>query len=165
VLELNAVREFWYTSFHQLDLARDIVDGHPDAVRAYLHHFWSHWSGPDYVIDEDRIDRLTEVYSPPGAFVAAAQWYRSSSNPVTAYATETAPTREDRLTTPTTILWQDRDAIFPASWSDRLDDLFTNYTMEELAGIGHFTPLEATTRFANAIRRQLVVTRNYQKLA
>jgi pimeloyl-ACP methyl ester carboxylesterase len=34
VLELNAVREFWYTSFHQLDLARDIVDGHPDAVRA-----------------------------------------------------------------------------------------------------------------------------------
>ena len=117
------------------------------------------------MIDEDRIDRLTEVYSPPGAFVAAAQWYRSSSNPVTAYATETAPTREDRLTTPTTILWQDRDAIFPASWSDRLDDFFTNYTMEELAGIGHFTPLEATTRFANAIRRQLVVTRNYQKLA
>lgn len=42
VLQLSSVREFWYTSFHQLELARDIVDGRRDAVRAYLHHFWAH---------------------------------------------------------------------------------------------------------------------------
>ena len=38
-----------------------------------------------------RIDRLADVYCPAGAFIAAAQWYRSSSNPVTAHVTETAP--------------------------------------------------------------------------
>jgi pimeloyl-ACP methyl ester carboxylesterase len=154
VFELRAVREFWYTSFHQLDLARQIVDGRPDAVRAYLHHFWAHWSGPDYVVDEARIDHLAEVYSPPGAFIAAAQWYRSSSNPVTAHANEVTPAPADRLATPASVLWQTEDAIFPHAWSDRLDDFLADYTLETLPGIGHFTPLEATATFAEAIRHR-----------
>jgi pimeloyl-ACP methyl ester carboxylesterase len=54
-LELGAAREFWYTSFHQLDLARQLIDGNRDAVRAYLRHFWPHWSGPSYVVDDERI--------------------------------------------------------------------------------------------------------------
>src|SRR5262249_54569055 len=56
-----------------------------------------------------------------------------------------------RLTTPATILWQTCDAISPDAWSDRLDDFFTDYTLEKLPGIGHFTPLEATEKFAGAI--------------
>ena len=91
VLELEPVKEFWYTSLHQLDLARQLLDGNRDAVRAYLHHFWSHWSGPNYIVDEKRIDHLADVYSAPGAFIASINWYRSSGNPVTAYAAETKP--------------------------------------------------------------------------
>ena len=155
VLGLTPVKEFWYTSFHQLELARQLVDGKRDAVRAYLRHFWSHWSGPDYVVEEKRIDHLADVYSAPGAFIASVNWYRSSSNPVTAYAAETKPARGDRLATPTTILWQDRDAIFPYRWSDQLDAFFQNYTLERLSGIGHFTPLEATDRFASVIEERL----------
>ena len=45
VLDAAAQHEFWYRSFHQLDLAEQLVDGRPDAVRACLAHFWSHWSG------------------------------------------------------------------------------------------------------------------------
>jgi pimeloyl-ACP methyl ester carboxylesterase len=155
VLELTPVKEFWYTTFHQLDLVEKIVDGNATAVRHYLSHFWNHWSGPDYVVDENRLDHLTEVYSAPGAFVAAAQWYRSVGNPVTAYAAETAPESSKRLTTPTTILWQEHDAIFPQAWSDRLDDFFTDYTYTELPGVGHYTPLEATDQFAEAIKLRL----------
>ena len=33
--------------FHQLPLAERLVDGSRPAVRAYLEHFWTHWSGPD----------------------------------------------------------------------------------------------------------------------
>jgi pimeloyl-ACP methyl ester carboxylesterase len=91
VLELEPVKEFWYTSFHQLELARQLLDGNRHAVRAYLHHFWSHWSGPNYIVDERRIDHLADVYSAPGAFIASINWYRSSGNPVTAYAAETRP--------------------------------------------------------------------------
>jgi pimeloyl-ACP methyl ester carboxylesterase len=155
VLELEPVKEFWYTSFHQLDLAQRLVDGNRDAVRAYLHHFWSHWSGPNYVIDERRIDHLADVYSAPGAFIASVNWYRSSSNPVTAYAAEIEPSPSERLAMPTTILWQDQDAIFPYRWSDRLDAFFKDYNLERLERVGHFTPLEATSRFAEAIKQRL----------
>jgi pimeloyl-ACP methyl ester carboxylesterase len=155
VLELEPVKEFWYTSFHQLDLAQTLVDGNRDAVRAYLHHFWSHWSGPNYIIDEKRIDHLADVYSAPGAFIASVNWYRSSSNPVTAYAAEIEPSPSERLVTPTTILWQDQDAIFPYRWSDRLDAFFKDYNLERLERVGHFTPLEATSRFAEAIKQRL----------
>ena len=122
------MREFWYTSFHQLDLARQIVDGRRDAVRAYLHHFWSHWSGPNYAVDEARI---------------------------AAYATETMPSPDDRLKTPASILWQVCDPIFPEAWSDRLDDFFTDYALERLPGVGHFMPLEATEKFAEAILHRI----------
>jgi pimeloyl-ACP methyl ester carboxylesterase len=155
VLELAAIKEFWYTSFQQLDLARQLIDGSRDAVRTYLRHFWSHWSGPNYVVDEKRIDHLVEVYSAPGAFVASINWYRTSCNPVTAFSAEIKSPPNERVATAMTVLWEDQDPIFPYEWSDRLDAFFENYTLERLSGIGHFTPLEATDRFAKAIKRWL----------
>ncbi|WP_285349486.1 alpha/beta hydrolase [Pseudomonas sp. ME-P-057] len=155
VLELKEAMEFWYTSFHNLSLFETLVDGKRDAARAYLHHFWSHWSGPTYVVDEARIDHLADVYSAPGAFKASVAWYRSSGNPVTAYATETIPRKEERIKTPTTVLWQENDPIFPIAWSDLLDEFFVDYTLERLEAVGHFTPLEATTKFASSIRKWL----------
>ncbi len=155
VLELNAVREFWYTTFHQQKLAEELVDGKPDAVRAYLRHFWEHWSGPDYIVDEKRLDHLTEMYSRPGSFTASLMWYRSSGNPVAAYAGEIPPQSTERLAVPTTILWQEHDPIFPFHWSDRIDEFFLDYRLEPLTGVGHFTPLEAAEKFAAAIKDRL----------
>jgi pimeloyl-ACP methyl ester carboxylesterase len=154
VLELRSFEEFWYTSFHRLTLAEEIVDGRPAAVRAYLRHFWNHWSGPGFTVDENRLDHLTQAYSAPGAFLASVMWYRSSSNPVKAYANETVPAPEDRLSTPTTILWQEHDPIFPLAWSDRLDDFFADHTFIALDEVGHFTPLEATGHFVTAIKQR-----------
>src|ERR1700759_4176490 len=48
ILPAQAQREFWYQAFHHLELSTELVDGQPEAVRAYLRHFWSHWSGPGY---------------------------------------------------------------------------------------------------------------------
>lgn len=155
VLHLRSAQEFWYTTFHNLALAEELVDGKPEAVRAYLRHFWTHWSGPDYVVDERRLDHLVGVYSKPGAFTASLLWYRSSSNPLTAYAGEVTPVRSERLTTPTTVLWQEHDPIFPIAWSDRLREFFVDVSTERLPGVGHFTPLEATDRFVDAITSRL----------
>jgi Carboxypeptidase regulatory-like domain len=151
ILELKAVKEFWYTSFHQLKLAEELIDGKREAVRAYLRHFWEHWSGPKYSVDDQRLDHLTDVYSKPGAFTASLEWYRSSGNPVTAYAKEERPNPSDRLATPTIILWQEHDPIFPIAWADQLDHFLASYKFERLSGVGHFTPLEATEKFAAAI--------------
>jgi pimeloyl-ACP methyl ester carboxylesterase len=151
ILDLKEAKEFWYTTFHQQKVAEELLDGKPEAIRAYLRHFWSHWSGPKYLVDEQRLNHLVEVYSPKGAFTASLGWYRSSGNPVTAYTQEVPPAAKDRLTTPTTVLWQECDPIFPQHWSDRLDQFFTDFELEYLPGVGYYTPIEATETFAKAI--------------
>jgi pimeloyl-ACP methyl ester carboxylesterase len=155
VLTPDAMREFWYPAFHRLGLAEQLIDGKPEAVRAYLRHFCSHWSGPNYEVDESHLDHLVDVYSPPGAFTASIAWYRTSSSPVPAYIAETAPKPSDRISTPTTVLWQEFDPIFPTEWSDRLDEFFTDVSLERLDGVGHYTPLEAPDGFASAIKKRL----------
>jgi len=107
------------------------------------------------LIEEDALNHLVEVYSPPGGFAASLGWYRCSSNPVTAYTAETTPVPADRITVPTTVLWQEFDPIFPRSWSDRLDDFFVDVTLQMLDGVGHYTPLEAPEEFAAAIKKRL----------
>ena len=155
VLTAAAQREFWYQPFHALGLAEELLDGRPQAVRAYLRHFWSHWSGPSFEPDGRRLDHLAEVYGPPGAMTASVAWYRAGSGMVAMSLAERAPARADRIAVPTTILWPEHDPLFPPAWSDRLGGFFSAAEPERLAGAGHFTPVEAPEAFAAAIRRAL----------
>jgi pimeloyl-ACP methyl ester carboxylesterase len=151
VLTPEAQTEFWYQSFHRLELSERLLDGNPEAVRAYLEHFWSHWSGPSYAPDRAQLDRLADIYAPPGAFTASIGWYRAGSGTVATSLAERAPAREDRIRVPTTVLWPEHDPLFPPAWGDRLDEFFADLTRHELVGAGHFSPLEAPDRFAAAI--------------
>ena len=155
VLEPEAQREFWYQPFHNLRLVEDLLDGRPEAVRPYLRHFWSHWSGPDFEPDDRRLDHLTGVYSPPGAMTASVAWYRAGSGMVAMSLAERAPAPGDRLAVPTTILWPEHDPLFPSAWSDRLGEFFSDVEVRHLAGVGHFSPVEAPEAFAAAIRDAL----------
>ena len=153
VLTPEAQREFWYQAFHQLELAEQLVDGDRDAVRHYLKHFWTHWSGPDFELPDDELERLTDRYAQPGAFTASLGWYRAGSGTVATSLAETAP--EQRIAQPTHVLWPEHDPLFPRAWADRLDDFFADYTLTELPGAGHFSPLEAPGAWAEAIRAHL----------
>lgn len=153
VLEPSAQREFWYQAFHQLELAEHLVDGRPDAVRAYLRHFWTHWSGPDFVLSDARLDALTSRYIAPGAFTASIGWYRAGSAMVALSLAEQPP--HQRITVPTTILWPDHDPLFPREWSDRLGEWFADVDLREVPGVGHFVPVEAPEVFAAAVAEKL----------
>jgi pimeloyl-ACP methyl ester carboxylesterase len=155
VLEPEAQREFWYQPFHNLRLVEELLDGRPEAVRPYLRHFWSSWSGPGFEPDDRRLDHLTEVYAPPGAMTASVAWYRAGSGMVAMSLAERAPAPGDRLAVPTTILWPEHDPLFPPAWSDRLGEFFSDVEVQHLAGVGHFTPVEAPEAFAAAIRGAL----------
>ena len=159
VLDPQPQREFWYQSFHQLALPEQLIDGQPDQVRAYLSHFWAHWSGPDFVLDRAYLDHLAGVYGEPGAFTASIAWYRAGSGAVARSLAEQAPALADRLTLPVTVLWPEFDPLFPRAWSDRLAEFLANVTLRPLDGVGHFTPLEAPAEFAAAIHDALVATR------
>jgi pimeloyl-ACP methyl ester carboxylesterase len=151
VLSERAQREFWYQAFHQLPMVDRIIDGNAPAVRAYLEHFWSHWSGPSFRQSESELQRLTALYGAPGAFVASIGWYRAGSGTVATSLAESAPEPDDRIAVATTVLWPERDPLFPPEWSDRIAEFFSNATVQTLAGAGHFSPLEAAQQFARAI--------------
>jgi pimeloyl-ACP methyl ester carboxylesterase len=155
VLTPDAHREFWYQAFHGLDLAEQLLDGSRAAVRAYLAHFWSHWSGPGFEPDPAELDRLAEAYARPGAFVASINWYRAGSGAIARSLAEQVPVPADRLAVPTTVLWPEHDPLFPRAWSDRLEQFFSDVELRPLDGVGHFTPLEAPDAFAAAIAERL----------
>ena len=151
ILTAHAQREFWYQSFHQLDLAEHLVDGRPEAVRAYLRHFWSHWSGPGFEPTSDHLDHLVSAYAEPGAFTASIGWYRAGAGAIARSVAEQAPRPADRIGVPTTVLWPEHDPLFPRAWSDRLDEFFADVRVQYVDGVGHFTPLECPHDFAAAL--------------
>jgi pimeloyl-ACP methyl ester carboxylesterase len=155
VLDPQAMQEFWYQPFHRLPLAEQLVDGKPDAVRDYLAHFWSHWSGPDFTLDPADLEHLVSVYGRPGAFTASINWYRAGAGMVAVSLAEVAPEPGDRIGVPTAVLWPEHDPLFPRAWSDRLDEFFSDVTLQPADGAGHFSPLEAPQLFAEQIRAAL----------
>jgi len=143
--------EFWYQPFHKLALAERLIDGNPDAVRAYLTHFWEHWSGPAFSLAPDRFDKVVALYARPGAFTASIAWYRSGSSGVATALAE----KPHRIAPPTTVLWPEHDPLFPPAWADRLAEFFDDHELHHLAGVGHFVPLEAPQAVAEATVRAL----------
>jgi pimeloyl-ACP methyl ester carboxylesterase len=163
ILDPQAQREFWYQSFHQLTLAENLLDGKPEALRDYLRHFWSHWSGPSFTLDAGSLDHLVSVYGPPGAFTASIGWYRAGAGSVARSLGEAPPAREDRITVPTTVLWPEHDPLFPRDWSDRLDDFFHDVTLDFVDRVGHFAPVEYPDRFAAAISEAINAANSAQQ--
>ncbi len=151
ILVPRAQREFWYQAFHNLELSTRLIDGLPDAVRAYLRHFWSHWSGPGYEPARDHLDHLVSVYGPPGAFAASIAWYRAGAGSVAASLAEQVPRPDQRIAVPTTVLWPEHDPLFPREWSDRIGEFFAAAELTWLDGVGHFSPLEDPGAFAAAV--------------
>jgi pimeloyl-ACP methyl ester carboxylesterase len=159
ILSPGAVREYWYQPFHQLALADELMALGPPAVRAYLRHFWSHWSAPGWELPAEELERLVEIYAAPGAFAASIAWYRAGAGAVAHSLAETVPAPEDRIATPTRILGGREDPIFPIEWADRIDEFFADATFQVLPGVGHFTPLEAPDAMADAVLSRLEVNR------
>ena len=151
ILAPQAQREFWYQAFHNLALSTELIDGRPDAVRAYLRHFWSHWSGPGYEPDGGHLDHLVSAYGPPGAFAASIAWYQAGAGSVATSLAEQVPGPGGRIAVPTTVLWPEHDPLFPREWSDRIGEFFADARLTWLDGAGHFSPLEAPGEFAAAV--------------
>ena len=157
ILTPQAQQEFWYLAFNQLPVADEIIDGRADAVRCYLRHFWTHWSGPGFAVTEEHLDHLVAVYSGPGAFIASIGWYRVGAGGLARVVAERVPPSAERITVPTTVLWPDHDPLFPPDWSDRLDQFFVDVRLQQVDS-GHFVPLERPREFAAAVAAAAGVT-------
>ncbi|MER6618030.1 alpha/beta fold hydrolase [Streptomyces xantholiticus] len=151
ILGPQAAPEFWYLSFNQLPFAVELLDGRPDAMRVFLRHFWTHWAGPGFAPPDGHLDHLVSVYSQPGRAAALLGWYRAGVGALARVVAERPPPPAERIAVPTTVLWPDRDPLFPPAWSDRLDQHFADLQLQHLGEIGHFVPMEAPDDFAEAV--------------
>jgi pimeloyl-ACP methyl ester carboxylesterase len=132
---------YWYQHFHRLPVAPATLDGDRPAIEAYLSHFWSAWSARDDLAAGARFDRIVDAYARPGAFAASIAWYAANRG----YA------EAEQISVPAIVLWGDRDPLFPLAWADRLGGSFADVELRELAGCGHFVPLEAPDAVIAAI--------------
>ncbi|QCQ17173.1 alpha/beta fold hydrolase [Microbacterium sp. RG1] len=135
---------FWYQHFHRSGLASRLIDGSPDAVRTYLEGIVESWAPGAELIHGERFDRVVRAYSRPGAFEASLAWYRDNIG----YSGTGV------IHTPTTMLWPERDPLFPLQWADELTAWFTDITLQSV-DTGHFVPLEDPASVADAITRHL----------
>ncbi|MGO1316591.1 MAG: alpha/beta fold hydrolase [Cellulomonadaceae bacterium] len=133
---------FWYQHFHRERVVIELIDGKPDAVRAYLDHIWRSWSGPGVVNGPPNRDEVIAAYARPGAFAASIQWYVANRG----YDGDASP-----LDIPTTMLWPGEDPLFPLEWADRLGDHFTRATLCPVEGVGHFIPSEVPEELSRAV--------------
>lgn len=153
ILTQEGLREFWYQPFHRLPLSVELIDGDAEAVRAYLGHFWQHWSAPGWELRADRFDALVAAYARPGAFTASIAWYRAGSGAVAQSAAEQPPV--ERIALPTTVLWGEHEPLFPVAWSDRIGEWYADFALHVLDGVGHYAPCEAPGAVADATVRLL----------
>ncbi len=132
------LQETWYQSFHQLQLAEDLVGSSRRATELYLRHFLGHWSYDKRLFSDEEVDRYVEAFSQPGALRGGFNNYRAFRR-----APTVALTPGWKIEHPTLVLWGDSDAIIPIAWSDNLKDYFTKLTFKKLERCGHFCQREA----------------------
>lgn len=159
VLQPHLLPELWYQFFHRIPLSVRILDGNRDAVHAYLQHFWTSWSAPQFVPDPEHLEALVDRYARPGAFEAATNWYRVGAGYAANAPRERPPAAADRIHVPTDVLWPDSDPLLPREWSDRLDEWFSDVSIRLVDGVGHFVPVEAPRDFADLVAASLARSR------
>ena len=145
--------QFWYQHFHNLQLAEKLVGYNEETVGMYIEHFYQHWIGKNECLDAEELQYIIDKYSVPGAFTASIAYYRARANAKTKQAVTSSSVR--KITQQTSILWGKNDPVILAEWSDRIDDYFSNASLELLEGVGHFVPFEAPDQVIEAIIKQL----------
>ncbi|MFT9848633.1 alpha/beta fold hydrolase [Aneurinibacillus sp. REN35] len=145
--------QFWYQHFHNLPWAEELVGRDRDTIDLYLRHFYEHWTGRKEALRPEEFEYIVDTYAKPGAFASSIAYYRARAG-ARAKEAGTDP-QKIKITHPTTVLWGKADPVILASWSDRLDEYFSNVQLCLLEGVGHFVPFEAPEEVVTAISARL----------
>jgi pimeloyl-ACP methyl ester carboxylesterase len=139
--------ETWYTAFHQLPWAEELVGSSRKAIELYLRHFLSHWSYNGDLWTAGEIAEYVEAFSQPGALRGGFNCYRALFRAPGALAAS------GKIEAPTLVLWAENDPILPAAWADRLGDFFADYELRTVPKAGHFLMREQPDVLNEAVIR------------
>jgi len=141
--------ESWYSQFHQLDMAVDVVSSSREATQIYFKHFLSHWSYNKDLITDEEMEIYTDNFVKPGNVHGGMNYYRANLSLTSALWTPLDRTISD---VPHTILWGMGDTVIPSVWSDLVPQWHNNYTIEYVPDGGHFLMMEKPDVVIDRIR-------------
>ncbi len=137
--------ESWYSQFHQLPLADELVGNSRETVRIYVEHYLSHWSfDSELFSDPDELGIYVDNFMKEGNITGGFNWYRANLNLASEVWNPIDLTPTDIKTL---VLWSTDDPIIPVEWSDTISDWYTNFEFEVVPNCGHFIMREATDMF------------------
>lgn len=143
-------KEFWYQHFHNLHLSEQIIGSSAENIRHYISYFYQHWIGTEANIPQNEMEKILEIYSHPGNFIASIQYYRARAGAKTADAVK-KQSIISKINVKTKVLWGEEDPVIPVTWSDKLSEYFDAVSLKTLPGVGHFVPFEAPDEVVKAI--------------
>ncbi len=133
----DRLSEIWYQSFHQLDLAVALVGASRETCRAYLGHIIRHWAHRADAFDDAVLDVFVDTYMKPGNLEGGFAHYKAANAARLAMIAGTAPPLPP-IAVPTCVRWAAHDPLFPATWTDRLGETFTDLDVAIMPDVGHF---------------------------
>lgn len=113
-------------------------------MRDHLAFLVDAWAATRTLTTGPRFDAVVAAYARPGAFEASIAWYRDNVGYGGGRPSDV----------PTTMLWPDRDPLFPTAWADELHTWFSDVQLRVVPS-GHVVPLEAPDAVAAAILARL----------
>ena len=142
--------ESWYSQFHQLDMAVELVASSRAATKIYFKHFLSHWSHNKNLITDEEMEIYTDNFVKPGNIHAGFNFYRANLSLTSVTWTQLDRTISD---VPITFLQGMGDPVVPSVWTDLVTPWYNNYTIEYVQDAGHFMMMEKPDLVIDRIRR------------
>ena len=149
-LSVGHFPESWYSQFHQLDMAVEVVSSGRAATRAYFKHFLSHWSYDRNLITDEEMEIYTDNFVKPGNIHGGFNFYRANLSLTSVPWTPLDRTISD---VPMTFLAGMGDTVVPSVWTDQVTNWYNNYTIEYVPDGGHFLMMEKPDLVIDRIRR------------
>ena len=140
--------EAWYSWFHQLDMAVDLVGSSRDATRIYFKHFLSHWSYNKNLWSDEEVEIYTDNYRKPGNLLGGFNTYRGFAG-----WTDVDKTMSH---TRMAFLSGQGDTVIDPKWVSLIPSFYDNYTLETVPDAGHFMMREKPDLVNDRIRRHFL---------
>ncbi|MDA8048757.1 MAG: alpha/beta hydrolase [Rhodospirillales bacterium] len=130
-------------------MAPVLVGATRDNCRAYIGHFLRHWAYRENAFDEV-LEAFVDNFLLPGNLEGGFAYYRAANAGRIAMMEGRAP-KLPPIAIPTAVRWARHDVLFPVSWTDRLNETFSDLDFSVLPDVGHFPHREDPDRAAGEI--------------
>lgn len=148
-LSVGHFPESWYSQFHQLPMAVDLVSSSRQATKIYFKHFLDHWSYNKNLLTDEELEIYTDNFVKPGTIHGGFNYYRANLCITCAAWTPLDRTISD---VPMTFLSGMGDTVVRSTWTDLVAAWYKNYTIEYIPDGGHFLMVEKPDLVIDRIR-------------